>query len=386
MKGILEYIDNYGDLSFEEKDFNKVDSLILSQFSYLKMDKVVPGVGTMKPSILLKDIAKSDELLGLFSDERYAEENIELFDRMSNSKRFGNIGLNHHIDLVNKKWEMQFSAITCYLAPGLTHVVFRGTDETVIGWKEDFNMAFTKAVPAQTKAVDYLRYVAERIAGDFSVGGHSKGGNLAVYAAMKCPEEIEKRIIRIDSHDGPGFIREVLEESDFEKIKSRVKKYVPHSSVIGMMLQSQEEYRVITAKSFGILQHDPFNWVVEEDDFVYRDDIAYRSAINDEAINKWAQNADNDELKTFIGKLFDIFTKSGIDDLNDCKGNYMSLFASAIETSRELSDEEKSHVKNVLGVLARSFKNQLVDQIKDHINDYASEYADERQNMFKGLP
>lgn len=359
MKSILDYIDNYGHLSFEEKEFGKVDSLILSQFSYLKMDGIVPQVGTIKPSILIKDIAKSDELAGLFADERFAHVNMELFEKMAFSKRFGNIGLNHYINLVNRKWEMQFSAVTCYLAPGLTHVVYRGTDETVVGWKEDFNMAFTAAVPAQVKAVDYLRYVSERIKGDFSLGGHSKGGNLAVYAAMKCPEEIRNRITRIDSHDGPGFTRETLAESDFEKIKDRIRKYVPHSSIIGMLLQSQEDYKVIMAKSFGILQHDPFNWIVEGDDFVYRDDIANHSSIGDEAINEWALRADNDELKSFINKLFDIFTKSGIDDLNDCKGNYSSLFASAIETSKELSEEEKVHVKNVLTVLAKCFKDQL---------------------------
>lgn len=365
MRSIIDYIDNYGDLSFEEKEFGKVDSLILSQFSYLKMDEVVPKVGTIQQPVKIKDIAKSDDLAGLFSDERYARQNMELFDKMSGSKRFGEIGVNHYIDLVNRKWEMQFCAMTFYLAPKITHVVYRGTDETVIGWKEDFNMAYTTPIPAQVRAVDYLHYVAERIEGDFSVGGHSKGGNLAVYAAMKCSEETRARITRIDSHDGPGFTKETLADGDFDRIKSRVRKYVPHSSIIGMLLQSQEEYRVIQAKSVGILQHDPFNWIVEGDDFIYRDDIANHSALSDASINEWADRADDEELKVFVNKLFDIFVKCDIYDLNDCKGNYMNLIANVMETNKELTDEDKVRIRKLIRILASSFKNQLVSQIKE---------------------
>ena len=365
MKNILDYIDNYGHLSFEEKEFGKVDSLILSQFSYLKMDEVVPKVGTLAPSVKIKDIAKSDELAGLFADERYARENMELFDKMATSRRFGEAQVNHYINLVNRKWEMQFSAVTIYLAPGITHVAFRGTDETVIGWKEDFNMAYTTPVPAQVKAVDYLHYVSERIKGDFSVGGHSKGGNLAVYAAMKCSDRTRERITRIDSHDGPGFTKETLADGDFDRIKSRVEKFVPHSSVIGMLLQSQEEYRVIQARSFGILQHDPFNWIVEGDDFVYRDDIANHSALSDASINEWAERADDKELRAFINKLFDIFVKCNVYDLNDLKGNRLNLMANVLETSMDLSDEDKVRVRRLVGILASSIKNQLVNQIKE---------------------
>lgn len=365
MKSILDYIDNYGHLSFDEKEFGPVDSMILSQFSYLKMEKIVPKVGTLMPAILIKDMKKSEDLDEMFSDDRYAEANRELFEKMAASVRFGNIGVNHYIDLVNRKWEMQFSAVTCYLAAGVTHVVYRGTDETVVGWKEDFNMAFTTAIPSQIKAIDYLRYVSERIKGDFSLGGHSKGGNLAEYAAMKCSDDIRKRIVRIDSHDGPGFTKQTLNNYEFEQIKDRICKYVPHSSIVGMLLPNQEEYKVVMAKQFGILQHDLFNWIVEDDDFVYCDDISTRSLVGDEAINEWAKNADNEELKTFFDKLFDIFTRSGIEDLNDFKGNYIGLLQSALETSKELTEEEKTHVKNVLNVLGKSLKNQLIGQIKD---------------------
>lgn len=361
MKNIIDYIQKYGDLTFEEKEFNKVDALILSQFSYFKLDGVVPLVGTMLPPVTVKNIALSGKAEELFTDERYRKNNTELFDAMAASRRFADIKLNHHINLVSNRWEMQFSAVTAYLADGLTHVIFRGTDETMIGWKEDFNMAFMTPVPAQVKAVDYLHYAAERIRGNFSVGGHSKGGNLAVYSAMKCSGLVRERITNIYSQDGPGFTKETLEDADFDAIKDRIQKFVPRSSIIGMLLQTQEQYRVIEASGFGILQHDPFNWVVEDDDFVYRDDIAERFSISDEAVNEWTTRADPAEMKVFIDKIYEVLVSAGVSDMNDFKGNLTTIMSKAIAAAGALDEGDKRMIKEVLSALAESFKDQIIN-------------------------
>ena len=361
MKNIIDYIQKYGDLTFGEKEFNKVDALILSQFSYLKLDGMVPAVGTMLPPVTLKSIALSDRVDELFTDERYKKNNKELFDAMAKSRRFADIRLNHYINLINDKWEMQFSAVTTYLADGVTHVVFRGTDETMIGWKEDFNMAFMTPIPAQVKAVDYLHYAAERIRGEFTVGGHSKGGNLAVYSSMKCSRLVRERIKSIYSQDGPGFTKETLEDADFEAVKDKIQKYVPHSSIIGMLLQSQEKYRVIEAAGFGILQHDPFNWIVEDDDFIYRDDIAERFSISDEAVNKWTDEADPAKMKAFIDKIYEIFVSAGVSDMNDFKGNLTGITAKAIAAAGALDAEDRQLIKAVLSALAECFKDQIIN-------------------------
>lgn len=363
MKNIIDYIENYGTLTFAEKEFNKVDALILSQFAYFKFDGLVPPVGTFLPPVSIKDIAGMDNVSDLFSDERYAKENRELFDAMARSKRFSDIGLNHYIDLISNKWEMQFSAVTAYLDENTTHVVFRGTDETVIGWKEDFNMSFMTPVPAQVKAVDYLHYAAERIRGSFSVGGHSKGGNLAVYSAMKCSHLVRDRIKVIYSHDGPGFTKETLEDADFDAIANRIEKYVPHSSIIGMLLQSQEKYKVIEARSIGILQHDPFNWVVEGDDFIYRDDIAGRYVISDTSVNEWTKRADPEEMRVFFDKIYEVFEQAGITDLNDIKSNIGSIAQKAKEVADNLDEEDKKRIKAVLGVFVDSVKDQIKESL-----------------------
>ena len=364
MGNIIDYIGAYGSVSFEEKGFNKVDALILSQFSYLKLNGFVPCVGTMTDDVTIAQIAARDDVSDLFSDERYAKDNRALFDAMAASDRFKDICLNHYIDLVNSRWEMQFSAVTAYLPGGMAHVIFRGTDETVIGWKEDFNMSFMTPIPAQVKAVDYLHYAAERIRGSFSVGGHSKGGNLAVYSAMKCSNPVRERISLIYSQDGPGFTRETFEDPDYASIKDRIRKYVPHSSIIGMLLQSQEDYKVVLARSFGIFQHDPFNWIVVDDDFAYRDDIAQRYEISDEAVNEWAERADPEEMRMFVDKVYEVFVEAGVNDLNDFKGNVASIFLKAKAVIDGMSDEDRHRIRAVLSSLFVILK----DQVKDRVN------------------
>ncbi len=363
MKNIVDYIADYGDKTFKDSAFNKVDALILSQFSYLKLDGLVPDVGSFSEPVTIAEIASSSDVDDLFADERYAKVNRELFDAMAASERFKNVGLNHFIDLVSNRWEMQFSAVTAYLDGDDAHIVFRGTDETVVGWKEDFNMSFMTPVPAQVKAVDYLHYAAERIKGDFTTGGHSKGGNLAVYSAMKCSHLVRDRIKLIYSHDGPGFTRQTLEDSDYEEIKDRIRKYVPHSSIIGMLLQTQEDYKVIEARSVGILQHDPFNWVVEGDDFVYRDDIASRYEIGDAAVTEWAKNADPEEMKVFIDKVYEVFVAAGISDLNDFKGNLSTIMTNAKSVMDDMTDEDKKRVRAVVG----AFLSCCMERIKGKI-------------------
>lgn len=368
MKNIIDYVAKYGDLSFEEKPLNKVDALIFSQFAYFKLGSFVPFDGSYDNSISIEEMAGRDNVSELFSDERYAANNSQLFHAMASSKRFASVRLSNFIDLVSNKWEMQFSAVTFYLSPGATHVVFRGTDESIVGWKEDFNMTFMTPIPAQVKAVDYLHYAAERIRGDFSVGGHSKGGNLAVYSVMKCSKYVRDRVTVIYSHDGPGFTKETLADADFDAIADRILKFVPRSSIVGMLLQSHEKYRVVEAGSVGILQHDPFNWVVGDDDFVYRDDVAGRYVISDEAVNEWASRAGADEMKVFVDKVYSVFVEAGVSDVNDLKSNAGTIMAKARSVMGSLDEEDRRRIKAVLSVFIESVK----DQVKDQINIFAT--------------
>lgn len=359
MPNIIDYIKKYGDCEYSELPFNDVDSLILSQFSYLKFDGLVPQVGQNLPPITIANLSKMPDVDNLFSDERYAKVNRSFFEALATHRRFSFIRLNYYINLVDEKWEMQFSAITCLLPNDHVHVVFRGTDESIIGWKEDLNMAFMSSIPAQEKALDYLNYVSALIEGDFTVGGHSKGGNLAVYAAMMCSSDIRERITEIHSHDGPGFSRKVIRGDEFERIRQKVRKFVPHSSIVGMLLQTQEDYEIVACRNFGLLQHDPFNWIVEGCDFVKRDDLTEHIMLGNDSINAWAQSMSDEELMAFADQLYDVFERAQITDLNEFYRAPAATMKRFLEAAEQIDDKNRKMLREMGRNLAECFKDQV---------------------------
>ena len=194
---VIEYLQKYGDISFREKPLNDVDSLALCQLSYLKFDGMVSDVRHNGPSVTLREIAERPDVDKLFGDVRFEKENRALFEGMLSGRRFRDMKLNCYINLVEKEWETQFSAITFILDDGTLFLAFRGTDETIIGWKEDFNMAFLSPVPGQEYSVKYVNMVTGWLHQPFYIGGHSKGGNLAVWAGVFCPTAVQRRIAAV---------------------------------------------------------------------------------------------------------------------------------------------------------------------------------------------
>ena len=249
---IIDYVKEYGHSPFSEAEVNDVDSLVLSQFSYMKFDGMVPGLFDNKPSVTLQDIYFHPEYEKLYADVRYEEENRALFEAMLESTRFNDMRVNCYINIIEEEWETQFSAITCILGDGSLYIVYRGTDESIVGWKEDFNMAYLSPVPGQAYSVKYLNIVTGFLKKDFYVGGHSKGGNLAIYAAMNCNKKVQDRIIKVYSMDGPGFRPETLKKGDFEAIADRTVKILPHSSLVGMIFEQNMDYLVVDSKGFGL--------------------------------------------------------------------------------------------------------------------------------------
>ena len=164
----------------------------------------------------------------------------------------------------------QFAAMTFDLPDGSSYIAFRGTDATIVGWKEDFNMAFQYPVPSQAEAADYLNEAARHCRGKLYVGGHSKGGNLAVYAAANCRPDVSARLARVFSHDGPGFLEQALQSEAFRQVLPKIEKTLPQSSMIGMLLEHQENYKIVKSSSISIWQHNPFSWEINGDDFSYR--------------------------------------------------------------------------------------------------------------------
>ena len=389
MGTVLDYLKEYGDYTLTEMPFSEVDSLILSQFSYLKFDEIVPeaqgkqaqtampeapvmsaggerkedrseaaehGVVqkaemTGAAAVSLEEMFRHEKYDSLYGDERYRRDNTALFLGMYGSRRFHNTRITSYVNRIDLDTEMQFSAVTIHLPDGMVYVAFRGTDETIVGWKEDLNLAFSEPVPGQLMSVEYLNHTAETFAGDFYVGGHSKGGNLAVYAAMNCRKEVRDRIVTIYDHDGPGFRPEVKAQSAYGEIEGRIRKTVPRSSLVGMLLYSEGEYEVVESKTIGLAQHNPYTWLVKEDAFLIVKDIRTGRKFMDKALNQWILSLSQEEMHTFVDTFYQVILASETDNLIDLTGNWMKSLHRIRMALKEIEPETEQAIWQIMRAL-----------------------------------
>lgn len=303
MPNIIDYAESTL-ATVNAEPLNSVDSLILSQFVYFHFPAEIKGISDWR-GVKLSELFRAECFEGMFFDMLDIESSRRLLTAMAASPRYRNAvvkGFHEHTDL---KAEKQFAAICVQFNDETSYVSFRGTDSSIVGWKEDFNMAFRSPVPSQKAALDYLKIAAEHCKGDLYVGGHSKGGNLAVYASAYAESNIKNRIRRIFSHDGPGFLKSMLESDAFASVSDKLDKTVPQSSFVGMLLEEHEIYRVIkSSKSGGIMQHDPFTWEVEGNDFIPVPSLSASAKLIDKTMNNWIVSMSVDERKDLVGRIF----------------------------------------------------------------------------------
>lgn len=371
MGTILDYLKEYGDYSLAEKPFCDVDSLVLSQLSYLKFDGIVPGPEDNGAPVSLKEIAAHADYDRLYADERYRKDNTALFTGVLNSKRFGQMRLWNYVNLIEPEQESQFSAVVCGFPEGLSYVVFRGTDETIVGWKEDFNLAFSEPVPGQLHSVPYLEQAAGTIDGSFYVGGHSKGGNLAVYASMHCSAAVRERIERIYDHDGPGFRPEVRKQGAWQEIEDRVHKTVPRSSLVGMLLYIDGNYRVVESKTLGIAQHNPYTWLVKDGDFYFADEIRRGRKFVDQTLNEWILSLDQAQMRIFVDTLYRVVQASETDNLIDFTAHWARSFHKISKAIGEVDEETAGVVMQIMRALFEMLSLHAKEQ--SHLKHQRSE-------------
>ena len=366
MSHIVSYIKRQQEKTFFESPFNEVDALVLSQFIYLKLDGVVPSTSEEKEAVYLYEIADTMDYEKVFMDERYRKDNIELFEAMVDSKRFRRMRMNCFSDITSVLAETQFTALTVFLEDGPTVVIYRGTDETMVGWKEDFNMCFKEPVTGQTLSAMYLQQVIGMFEGDFIVTGHSKGGNFAIYASMNVEDKIQNRIEKVYSFDSPGFRPEILESVDFNKIEDRIIKYLPHSSIFGMLMQSEENYQVVECFSIGVLQHNPYNWQVAGNEFKKVDKLHRRSVFFNETYNEWLYSLSDEELHAYSEIWYHIMQEANITTMLDFTKEPGKALTNLIDAIRETDDKTKE--------MAKELAHGLMEVARENIRYYAKKY------------
>ena len=291
MKNIIDYIKEYGNLTFEEYPFNNVDSLILSQISYIKFEN--SSIDIESEIHLLNDF--ENEINDLCTNTRVPELNEELFLQTIHSLRYEAITISHLQTNFDKDNEKQFCAMAYHLPNQTDYIAFRGTDASFVGWKEDFNLCFQENIPSQISALNYVNNYKTNH--KLILGGHSKGANLALYAGI----HTHNPIYCIYNHDGPGFL------TPYQTDK-KVFKTIPQSSVIGLLLEETNNYQIIQSDAISILQHDPFTWCVENGDFIYLKQNDQLSKHTQSTLSKWLKSIDVNTRKQVIDTIYSIFS------------------------------------------------------------------------------
>jgi len=369
MADLFEYLTWRGDLDFSQSPLNSVDSLIFSQLSYLPFDGIVPAPGE-KGSISVNFAAehfKEKLEMDKFASEKLAllfKKDPDLIDALAASNRFGNCKLSGYVNLVDTARGIQFSALCVNTEEGFSFVVYRGTDLNVVGWKEDFNMSFVDAIPAQLEAVKYLEKMACVIKGPLCIGGHSKGGNLAVYAAANCKKQIQKRITDIYSYDSPGFRTKFLSSKGFAEIKDRIHAYIPQSSVVGMFFEHGCEQKVVKSKSFGLLQHELYTWEVTHNDLVYVDDVTVGSRFVDKTVKEWIAGQNKEQREQFLTALYSILEESEVESLHDFEKSWFKAAGRMLKTFDSINENKKQLIQKTFGDLFNIARRNLDTLLK----------------------
>ena len=357
MATIMDYLDWRGDLTFDRDPFNEVDNLILSEMVYTDFDGIVPS--SMDESISVREASEAffqmhsrEELL---ARESFIKMAPFVLEKMSATARFGDIKLSGYVNYIDTRSEAQMAVVSCFLPDGTVYAAFRGTDDTVIGWKEDFNLSFMDETEGQRRAVDYLNTAFKGRKVKMRVGGHSKGGNFAVYASAFARSSIRKKIIAVYTNDGPGFRPEVTERPEYREILPRVISTVPEGTIVSVLLENDVHHRVIKSSAGGVIQqHDATTWQVMGKHFVTAEGRDESSRVFDKTMRSWLSGLPDTERESFVQSLFSILSATGASTLEDIAKDPIRSGTEIIRSMRGMAKEDQEEFRSVLGKLLKS--------------------------------
>ena len=363
MADIMDYLLWRGDLGFGQSEFNEVDNLILSELVYVEFNGIVPGPG--EGEITLSEASR------LFF-ERHTDEEIQakvsstkmaafLMLRMAETERFSGILLSGYVNDINLDEQSQFSAVTVKLGDGRTNVVYSGTDSTIVGWREDFNMIFLEHTPGQQKALAYLEHAAAKTDGPLRIMGHSKGGNLAVYAATHCKQEFHDRMEIIYSNDGPGFTDSMISLENYRLLLPRIHTIIPESSIVGMLFEHEEEFEVVASKNSGAGQHDVMSWEVLGPQLVHLNKVNEKALILDKSLKAWIGGMDAEGRSALVDTLFGILDDAGINTVDDLANMKIPKLVELLKIHSSLDKENQEMIKESLLDFLQKSGNALYD-------------------------
>lgn len=353
MGNIYTYLKWRGDLDFSERPFCEVDNLVLSELAYMDLSGIVPATDDNR-SISLEEAAKQAQL-----QERrimaISNETEPILFCMARTSRFRHVRLSNYEDVLDEASQTQFAALHIELNDGTTYVAFRGTDDSILGWKEDFSMSF-QLMPAQQHAAAYLQKTMCDPAMCYRIGGHSKGGNLAVYAAMRCPLSLQEQIIEVYSNDGPGMCESIVDMAEYQNVASKVIRIVPEFSVIGALFEQEHPTKIVASSAVGFAQHDEQTWQVEGDHLCEVSERSNRCNFCNEIFDTWIESVSMEQREAFTNDFFTSLQAGGCKNISELSNGGISEIETILTA---LTTQTGKKTKIVIGKLIASLFGSL---------------------------
>ncbi len=377
MSGILDYIAWRGDLRFEDAPFNEVDSLILAELSYTIMEELVPGPESPE-SVSVKDVCAGYERRG-YSAKDTANDAYPLLRAAASCARFASLRLSAYVNRIDVERSVQFAAVCFHLGGARRYIAFRGTDNTIVGWREDFTICYLSETPGQQEAVRYLNRVGALEDGEILVGGHSKGGNLAIYASAFCDGALRDRITAVYSCDGPGFNQAVVNTPEYLAVLDKVRLYLPESSMIGILLSNKAERTHVKSSGVGVQQHDPYTWQVLGPAFVTVESPSAASLFLDETLRRWLDGLTDKQRSDFVRAIFDTVEASGAQTLNELKASRWNSYSAILKAVRDMDPSLQKEVLKMAQLLAQTGYDVLMQDaqtsFRENMHDWLEQFS-----------
>ena len=362
MTDLFDYLFWRGDLPMEQIPFNQVDGMILSRFAYVPFEYFAEPLP--RRFVSLREMAgPAEEDQALQTEQRWRLRDRELLGALAESRRFGDLTAGFFDSKLDEVLQTQFAAITVRLAEGLTAVIFRGTDNTVVGWKEDLDMSYRCPVPGQKMAEEYVRKVAERVKGRLILCGHSKGGNLAVYAGAFCGRDVQERIDAVYNYDGPGFYGDVLQTEGYRCIQDRIHTFVPQFSVVGMLLGHPEGHTVVHSDESGLGQHDVYSWEVHGPAFVCLETVTGGSQFVAGTIREWTEDMSPEQFEQFVQVIYSVLTDTSFHTMREMRENWFDTARSFVRSVTDMDETARAAAMEALKMLARSAGREAMETL-----------------------
>ena len=361
---LLDYLQWRNDVPLSVSPFNEVDNVIFSYLSYIDFrDLKEDWKGFFDLKDLFRDFCEKHSLEEIQTTGEFTERAPLLLQEMMAGERFSATKVGYYAEDFDKNQVKQFAALVFLLPDGRNYISFRGTDKTITGWKEDFLMSCRTETAGAKEAVAYFNKIAPVLEGELILGGHSKGGNFAMYAAAFCEAEHKERIMQVYNNDGPGFREEVIQSPEFQELLPKIITIAPQSSIIGQLLSNPAKQHVIHSTVKGILQHDAMTWEAEKDRLLSSelDELSHYAKTT---LGSWLESMDDESRESLCTTAFSLIESTKSETFIEFSGNLMKNMETIWKEMGKLPEEKKKEIMNALRNLMESSKQAAVSQIK----------------------